>query len=245
MLWNLNGRILIKNQNLKEIGMLMTRHEMIAGRECYCYEHADAECLIIQPVDEYDLKVLDKEVETILASAGKPFTLVAFKVGNWNRELAPWPAQPVFGKEAFGDGAQHTLAFITDRLLPELARNGTDTSHCLLGGYSLAGLFALWAGYQTDLFEGIVAASPSVWFPRWMDYAAERKPFARSIYLSLGDKESRTKNPVMSQVADAIRRQHELLQSQSIATILEWNPGNHFVHTDKRMAKGFSWLITK
>lgn len=40
-----------------------------------------------------------------------------------------------------------------------------------LGGYSLAGLFSLWAAYQTNLFAGIAAASPSVWFPGFLDYA--------------------------------------------------------------------------
>ena len=70
-------------------------------------------------------------------------------------------------------------------------------------------LFALWASYQTDKFEGIVAASPSVWFPKWIEYAKDNKPLSKSIYLSLGDKEEKTKNPVMAQVGNAIRRQND------------------------------------
>ena len=116
-------------------------------------------------------------------------------------------------------------------------------SHVILGGYSLAGLFALWASYQTDRFEGIVAASPSVWFPKWIEYATINKPLAKSIYLSLGDKEEKTKNPVMAQVGNAIRKQEELLKGQVEKTILEWNPGNHFVDSEKRMAKGFAWVM--
>jgi hypothetical protein len=44
---------------------------------------------------------------------------------------------------------------------------------------------------------------------------------------------------------DAIRKMHELLLSQGIDTVLEWNPGNHFVDSEKRMVKGFVWLMNK
>ena len=120
---------------------------------------------------------------------------------------------------------------------------GLDVSRCLLGGYSLAGLFALWAGYQCERFQGIAAVSPSVWYPGWIEYVATRKAFAKAVYLSLGDKEERARNAVMAQVGKAIRRQHELLSAQTVDTILEWNLGNHFVDSEKRMAKGFAWTI--
>ena len=196
--------------------------------------------MLIQPIDEHDLEALDQEVEAIKELSDKPFSLVAFMIKDWNQKLTPWAAPPVFGKTPFGDGAEKTLEFITSKLLPEVQEN---IPHLILGGYSLAGLFALWAGYQTDLFEGIAAASPSVWYPQWIDFASENKPLAKSVYLSLGDKEEKAKNPVMAQVGNAIRKQHELLTEQEIKTILEWNAGNHFVDSDKRIAKGFSWLL--
>ena len=128
-------------------------------------------------------------------------------IKDWNQELTPWAAPAVFGKVPFGNGAEKTLEFITSRLLPEVQEN---IPHLILGGYSLAGLFALWSGYQTDKFDGIVA-----------------------------------KNPVMAQVGNAIRRQNELLTGQMDNTILEWNPGNHFVDSEKRTAKGFAWVMDK
>ena len=69
------------------------------------------------------------------------------------------------------------------------------------------------------------------------------KSLATSVYLSLGDKEEKTKNPTMAQVGNCIRKQQELLTAQGINTILEWNPGNHFQHSDERTAKGFAWVI--
>lgn len=219
------------------------RHEIISGRECYISSQLEATYLFIQPVDKHDLELLDKEVEEISRLSTKPYSLVAFMINDWNKELAPWSAPPVFGKEPFGEGAEETMLYVMDILLPTLKEKGFETNHSFLGGYSLAGLFSLWIVYQTDKFAGIVAASPSVWFPHWINYVMDRKPFSKSIYLSLGDKEERTKHPVMSQVGVAIRKQHELLVGQEIKTTLEWNVGNHFVDPEKRMAKGFVWLI--
>lgn len=215
----------------------------ISDRECYLYVQPASRYLLVQPVDEHDLELLEKEVEIIQALADQPFTLVAFKIEDWNQELTPWEAPPVFGKVPFGNGAEKTLAFVTSQLLPKLLEMGIDTSHCLLGGYSLAGLFALWASYQSDRFEGIAAASPSVWFLGWIPYAKENRPRTNSIYLSLGDKEEKARNPLMAQVGNAVRKQEELLKGQGVKTILEWNAGNHFVDSEKRMAKGFAWLM--
>jgi len=113
----------------------------------------------------------------------------------------------------------------------------------ILGGYSLAGLFALWTAYQTDLFSGIVAASPSVWYPGWMDYAQTNQAKTSAVYLSLGDREERTRNPVMRTVGDKIRGQSDLLAAQGIQSTLVWNEGNHFVDSEKRTAMGFAWII--
>ena len=221
----------------------MIKNEIsIDGRLCFLYQDEAATHLLIQPIDEHDLELLDQEIEAIKKLSDKPFSLVAFMIKDWNQELTPWAAPAVFGKVPFGNGAEKTLEFITSRLLPEVQEN---IPHLILGGYSLAGLFALWSGYQTDKFDGIVAASPSIWFPKWIEYATDNKPLAKSIYLSLGDKEEKAKNPVMAQVGNAIRRQNELLTGQMDNTILEWNPGNHFVDSEKRTAKGFAWVMDK
>ena len=221
----------------------MIKNEIsIDGRLCILYQDEAATHLLIQPIDEHDLELLDQEIEAIKKMSDKPFSLVAFMIKDWNQELTPWAAPAVFGKVPFGSGAEKTLEFITSRLLPEVQEN---IPHLILGGYSLAGLFALWSGYQTDKFDGIVAASPSVWFPKWIEYATDNKLLAKSIYLSLGDKEEKAKNPVMAQVGNAIRRQNGLLTGQMDNTILEWNPGNHFVDSEKRTAKGFAWVMDK
>ena len=211
----------------------------IAERQVWAHQTTERpEWVIIQPVDEHDQRGLEEEVAWLSSHSSATFTLVAFLISDWNVELSPWKAPAVFGREDFGEGASKTLCYVLDELVPKFKGN----RYCL-GGYSLAGLFALWSSCQTDKFDGIVAASPSVWFPKWIEYATDNKPLTESIYLSLGDKEEKTKNSVMAQVGNIIRRQNELLTGQIEKTILEWNPGNHFVDSGKRTAKGFAWVM--
>ena len=113
----------------------------------------------------------------------------------------------------------------------------------LIGGYSLAGLFAMWAVYNTDLFQGAAAVSPSMWFPGFDDYMKEHEIKCRKVYLSLGNKEEKARNPVMATVGDRIRSAYELLKEREVECTLEWNEGNHFRDPDLRTAKGFSWIL--
>lgn len=199
--------------------------------------------LLLQAGDEHDLSVMDSEVEKLRERTESGFVLAAFEVGDWNSDLTPWPAPPVWGKEGFGENAPQTLAFIRDELLPALREEVPDLP-VILGGYSLAGFFALWAGYTApELFDGITAASPSVWYPGWMDFVREQRAPQLPIYLSLGTKEEKGKNATMRVVGDCIREMEQLLTHQGVCTTLEWNPGNHFRDPDLRTAAGFAWTI--
>ena len=63
---------------------------------------------------------------------------------------------------------------------------------------------------------------------------------AARTFLSLGDREEKTRNKVMATVGDRIKMQYDNLYNDCV---LEWNSGNHFADPDKRTAKGFAWLI--
>ena len=213
------------------------QHFELCGRAVTLYADDAPQILFIQPVDTHDTELLDAEIEA-MRDCALPFALAAFAVKDWNRELSPWAAPPVFGKVPFGGMAEETLSFVLACLLPELrVQLGADMKVCV-GGYSLAGLFALWAATETNAFSGVAAASPSVWFPGWMDYVKANPIQAKSVYLSLGDKEEQAKNPVMATVGDCIREQYALLQADHSVT-LEWNPGNHFQDSEKRTARAF------
>lgn len=206
----------------------------------YHYGNPLAQTVLIQLVDGRDLPLIEQEIGQIKALTNNAgFRLVAVKVDNWNNDLTPWNAPPVFGTEPFGGGAKATLDYLQNKLLAACA--GTKL---FLGGYSLAGLFALWAAYQTDVFDGIAAVSPSVWFPGFEEYTESHLVKTNAVYLSLGDREEKTRNPLPATVGDAVRSIHQTLHGNGVSCTLEWNEGNHFRDPDKRTAKGFAWLLT-
>ena len=210
------------------------------------YGDADPEVLLVQPAGKHSLPELEKEADYLQKHAEKRFRLAAFVTEDWNRELSPWEAPAVWDDAPFGSGAGETLRFLLEEFLPALEQDiRADTKLCrILGGYSLAGLFSLWAAYETDAFSGIAAASPSVWFPGWMGHAESGRPKAEAIYLSLGKKEEKTRNPALAPVGDNIRALSELYRQQDIPCELEWNDGNHFRDSGIRTAKGFCWAMS-
>ena len=186
------------------------------------YGDPDAPTVLIQMVDDHDLEGMESEVSEIGKLTDKKFYLIAVKVRNWNTDLSPWKAPAFFGKNAFGDGAADTLGEVLKRC------NDRDKTY-IIGGYSLSGLFALWAAYQTDIFKGVAAASPSMWFPRFTDYMKENSIKTDSVYLSLGDKEEKTKNPVMATVGDRINEGKQMKKSKHPDS----DPGKQTAHSGK------------
>ncbi len=204
--------------------------------DIYEYGSSLAPVVLIQMVGEHDLPGVEREITEIRRLTNMDFQFIAVKVNNWNQDLSPWNAAAVFGKEEFGNGAKDTL-----EVLMKLC---TDTNKCYyIGGYSMAGLFALWTASQTNRFAGIAAASPSIWFPGFLKYLKRQKIQSNCIYLSLGDKEEKTRNSVMAQVGDCIRQAYAWLNEEGIRCTLEWNSGGHFKEPDLRTARAFAWVM--
>lgn len=227
----------------KVLDMILSTQNTIAMERklmviIYEYGNPDADNVLIQLTGDHELSGLENEVEEIRKRTSIDFRFIAAKVDDWNYELSPWKAPAVFGNEDFGDGAARTLEQILTLC--------TDKSKAYyIGGYSLAGLFSLWAAYQTDIFSGVAAASPSVWFPGFIAYMKEHEINSETVYLSLGDREEKTRNPVMSQVRNCIQKGYDWLTKCGINCTLEWNQGNHFREPDIRTAKAFAWVLTE
>lgn len=204
----------------------------------YEYGNPEADTVLIQPTGEHELASLENEVREIEKRTSKEFRFIATKVENWNDDLSPWKASAVFKTEDFCGGASKTLENI-------IALCADKNRKYYIGGYSLAGLFALWAACQTDIFSGVAAASPSVWFPGFIDYMKTYKMKSQNVYLSLGDREEKTRNPVMAQIGNCIKEEYRCLLENGINCILEWNKGNHFKEADIRTAKAFAWVMAE
>ena len=213
----------------------MTAQTMqIGNRPCRIYGEAHAEYLLLQMTGEHELQSMENEVATIAQSAHH-FLFAAVPVESWNDALSPWEAPAVWGKQGFGGNAADTLRFLTEQGIPTLKQQFdlSENVKIILGGYSLAGLFALWASTQINLFYGVAAASPSVWFPGWMEFEQRHPIQMQHIYLSLGDKEEHTKNAVMAAVGDHIRALHSRLAERGADCTLEWNSGGHTTLSDR------------
>lgn len=117
------------------------------------YEFGKSDTVLIQPVGKHELSWIENEVREIHRLTSEDFRYIAMEIDNWNDELSPWKAPTVFKDGGFGGGATKTLEKILTLC--------SDKKKYYIGGYSLAGLF-LWAAYQTDMFTGIAAVSPSV-----------------------------------------------------------------------------------
>ena len=217
---------------------------LIQNRICHIYGDTGAEYLLLQMADEHDLAGMEREIEAIRRQTAHTFLLAAVQVENWNDDLSPWPAPPVWGKQSFGGRAGNTLAWL-EQAVPVIRRQYSIKEDCkvILGGYSLAGLFALWASTQTNTLYGVAAASPSVWFPGWLEYETAHPIQAQRVYLSLGDREEHTKNQTVAAVGDNIRALYSALIRRGADCTLEWNAGGHFKDADLRTAKAFAWTM--
>ena len=216
------------------------------GRRCVYRADEEPEMLLVEAIDARELEGLDVEISAIKKGCKNRFAYVALIVEDWNTELAPWTAAPVFGKVPFGDGARDTLEIIETGVIPEMHRrfDSLKGADVITGGYSLAGLFALWCCYEIDSFQGVAAASPSVWYPEWMRYIGSHNPNAKRIYLSLGDAEAKTKNATMATVEENIRAMYNSLKGMpDIESTLVFNPGGHFKDPALRTAQAFIWAL--
>lgn len=176
-----------------------------------------------------------------------PFTLVAVTGLDWNHDMAPWESPPAFKNAApCTGGADAYLRLLTEEIVP-MAEEELAAAPRWRGivGYSLAGLFALYAIYHTDLFCRVGSVSGSLWFPGIKEYifAHEPKRWPDCLYFSLGDKESKTRNPVLKNVRQNTEEIQSYCAARGMDTVFQLNPGNHYNHAAERTAAGIFWLL--
>ena len=190
-----------------------------------------------------------KVFEAAQAAGCPPFTLVAVSDLDWNHDMVPWDSSPAFKSAApFTGGADDYLRLLTGEIIPtaEGKLPGKPQWRGIVG-YSLAGLFALYAIYRTDLFSRVGSMSGSLWFPGMKEYILSHEPKRRPdcMYFSLGDKESKTRNPILRSVRQNTEEIRAFYQTKGIDTAFQLNPGNHYEHAAERTAAGIAWLLSR
>lgn len=216
-----------------------------ASKEATLYHSKESESpLIIFNSYAEDGKSVMEEAEKL---DRKDFNLLCVGNLNWEHDMTPWPCPPIAPNDTpCTGGADEYLKLLLDDILPEcLKRIDGTPSHISIAGYSLAGLFALYALYHTDVFESAASMSGSLWFPDFKEYVVshemKRKP--DRIYLSLGNKEARTRNRYLKVVQENTERIAGHFREEGIDVTLEMNPGNHFKDAALRSAKGILAII--
>lgn len=217
----------------------------IKGKEITLYKSTDKNApLIVFNTFEGDGEGVYKELQNM----GCTF-LNLLVVGNidWNHDMSPWYMPSIYSKEkSFSGGADEYLRLLIDEILPkamELIEG--EPKFTGIAGYSLAGLFAIYAMYKIDVFDRVSSMSGSLWFSDFIEYCKgnEYKRLPDKIYFSLGDKEANTRNPLLKTVQDKTIELLEYFKSLGTEVIFELNPGNHFTDVIFRSAKGIKAIL--
>ena len=218
---------------------------IIAGRKCRLFGSEMPKVLLVQLSARHENGTLEAEVAQLAALSDQPFLLVTIELEDWTIDLMPWPDGNISRDSEAGKHGQETLAFILEDLIPELEQR-YGALPVILGGYSLGGLFALWASCQSDCFKAVAAASPSVWIHGWLPFAKKNAPLAEVVYLSLGDREEHVKNQAIARVGNNLRAYYDLIhkQLQPECSTLVWEEGGHFNENAGRVARAFAWCMS-
>ena len=171
---------------------------------------------------------------------GADFTFAAVCGFDWNGDLSPWPAPGLSKRDPpFAGRADAFLETLTGGILPGIREAlPAAPAYCLLAGYSLAGLFAVWALYRTDAFARAASASGSFWYPDFLSFARST-PLAGKparIRLSLGDREATARHPLLRTVQANTEALAAHFRELGLDVSFRLNPGNHFQDPEARMA---------
>ncbi|MDE7131630.1 MAG: alpha/beta hydrolase [Lachnospiraceae bacterium] len=140
------------------------------------------------------------------------FILLSIQPESWNDDFTPWGA-PAFrkGEDAPAGRADVYISRLTSEIKPYMDvsyRTKPEPEYTALFGYSLGGLAAAYAMYKTDLFGTVASLSGSLWYDGFIEFMEKEQPVRKDmkVYLSLGKKESLSRNPRMCKVAECTER---------------------------------------
>ena len=159
---------------------------------------------------------------------------------DWNDHLSPWPAEKVFRKGT--DFSGHADSFLKDQVEPVLLEAQKDYSQIFLCGYSLAGLFALYASARIEGIDGVMSASGSLWYPGFTEFLKQNPSHTEFFYLSIGNAEKNSRSPILSTVEEKTIETKEILESQNRHVFYELREGGHFSDPCPRIIRGIEKL---
>ena len=202
----------------------------------------DAPLIVIPSFKDNSLN-LKKEIEKL---TDKDFSLLTIYVSDWNNNLSPYVASSIFkGISDFKGNADSFLDYVLNLIKKVVLEEKVKPIYKALTGYSMAGLFAIYTLFKTNEFLKVGSVSGSLWYPLFAEFVKNNEVLQgiSTFYMSLGDKEKKTSNKVMSQVETNSLIIFERIKPQFNNSKFELNSGNHFKDEDLRIAKCISYLL--
>ena len=176
-------------------------------------------------------------LDVAAAAKGLRSRVVSVPVAEWGDALTPWPAPALrLGEKGFGGHADETLALLAAAL------DHAPGPHAICG-YSLGGLFALYAFAREPRLSACACLSGSVWYEGWVDWLRANAPegSGRYAYFSVGKKEKRAGLP-FRHVEEDLAACAEILRARGCAVDVTLGPGNHMRHVAERLSAGLAAL---
>ena len=202
----------------------------------------DSPLIVIPSFQDCALNI-KKEVEKI---TDKDFSLLTIYVSDWNNDLSPYVASSVFkGISDFKGNADSFLDYVLNLIKKVVLEESIKPIYKALTGYSMAGLFAVYTLFKTNEFLKVGSVSGSLWYPLFIEFVKNNEVLQgiSTFYMSLGDKEKKTSNKIMSQVETNSLIIFERIKSHFNNSKFELNSGNHFKDEGLRIAKCISYLL--
>lgn len=180
--------------------------------------------------------------EETLASLG--CSVVYIVVDDWDNLLTPWPAKNLYAKDPdFQGKAPEFLRTLIDGLIPAIEKEeDLSPDRRAIAGYSLAGLFSVYAFANCDVFDCVVSMSGSFWYEGWVEYvsALDLDKHSRQAFFSLGDKEKKSREKILHSVQRNTEATIEVLERWGVDVQYRLVPGGHFDHVSDRILDGLS-----
>ncbi len=223
--------------------------EKITFDKCSCClypsDKKDAPAVFIPVYEGYGEDVFNE----LNKKSHAPLNLLVIADINWSYDMAPFcmnalnaNTSPCLG------GAEGFLRELTQNIIPAAETHFALTpQYRVLCGYSLAGLFSLYALYRTTLFSRVGSFSGSLWLSDFETFYKEHQMQAmpERIYLSLGDQEKKSSHPLLKTVENKTMDVLKYYRALGINCAFELNNGGHEHNVAWRSAKGIIALTSR
>ena len=202
---------------------------------------SDDVCYVLLPerMKEADMTWLEEVVQKY------PVNIVAISGMKWNDDLTPWKAPALNPKEEdFKGRAKNFLSSLLSDLFintEQSLRLNHPKRHLI--GISLSGLFALWASTETNKFNSVASISGSLWYDGFVEWFKEQELHADRYFLSLGNKEVKSKNERLASVESCTESILQIIQDKSKEVTFISDEGNHFEFFKERLEKAISSAV--